>query len=69
MTDLSVLPLSNGFNLGNAYPKATPKYGIDDIIDFLDNIYDVVFMTYEANVAAYGAILHMLHKFHAKCYI
>ena len=38
----------------NAYPKNTPKYGIDDVIDFLDNLYDVVFMTYEADISAYG---------------
>jgi len=39
---------------GNAYPKNTPKYCIEDVIDFLDNLYDVVFMTYEASVTAYG---------------
>jgi hypothetical protein len=40
--------------IGNAYPKNTPKYCIEDVIDFLDNLYDVVFMTYEASVTAYG---------------
>ena len=44
-------------HIGNAYPRNTPKYCIDDIIDFLDNLYDVVFMTYEANIAAYGTSL------------
>lgn len=27
------------------------------MIDFLDNLYDVVFMTYEANITAYGISL------------
>lgn len=40
-------------SLCNAYPKNTPKYCIEDVIDFLDNLYDVVFMTYEASVTAY----------------
>ena len=40
--------------IDNAYPRNTPKYCIDDVIDFLDNLYDVVFMTYEANITAYG---------------
>jgi len=40
--------------LGNAYPCNTPKYCIEDVIDFLDNLYDVVFMTYEANITAYS---------------
>jgi len=39
----------------NAFPNETPKYCIDDVIDFLDNLYDVVFMTYEANITTYGA--------------
>jgi len=39
---------------GNAYPKNTPRYCLEDVIDFLDNLYDVVFMTYEANITAYG---------------
>jgi len=57
MTDLSVFCLSSTHLiqfLDNAYPKNTPKYCIDDVIDFLDNLYDVVFMTYEANITAYG---------------
>jgi hypothetical protein len=41
-------------SIGNAYPKNTPRYCIEDVIDFLDNLYDVVFMTYEANITAYG---------------
>ena len=41
-------------NTGNAYPTNTPKYSIEDVIDFLENLYDVVFMTYESNITAYG---------------
>jgi hypothetical protein len=47
-------------NLGNAYPVNTPKYCIDDVIDFLDNLYDVVFMTYEPNITAYGTLFGVL---------
>ena len=49
-------PLSREISdfVGNAYPRNTPKYCLDDVIDFLDNLYDVVFMTYEANITAYG---------------
>jgi len=51
---LTPLAASDGGLTGNAYPKNTPKYCIEDVIDFLDNLYDVVFMTYEASVTAYG---------------
>jgi hypothetical protein len=55
---LCIPPLRNRLTiLGNAYPSNTPKYGLDDVIDFLDNLYDVVFMTYEANITAYGNFL------------
>ena len=54
LSPLTPSAASDGGVTGNAYPKNTPKYCIEDVIDFLDNLYDVVFMTYEASVTAYG---------------